>query len=148
MDRVYLDVCSLKRPFDDQRQPRVREEATAVAIIVARAEAGELALVRSPAHMVENDANPREDRRLAAALWIDSAAVDAPLDAQVEERAREIVALGFRPLDALHLAFAERADARWFVTCDDTVLRLAERVRTALRIQVVTPPTLAWRSQA
>ena len=69
MERVYLDMCSLKRPFDDQRQPRVREEATAVAGIVARAEAGEIALVRSPADLVENDANPREDRRLAV-RWI------------------------------------------------------------------------------
>ena len=34
MERVYLDICSLKRPFDDQRQPRVREEAMAVAAIV------------------------------------------------------------------------------------------------------------------
>ena len=49
MERVYLDICSLKRPFDDQRQPRVREKAMAVAAIVARAEAGEIALVRSPA---------------------------------------------------------------------------------------------------
>ena len=80
-----------------------------VAAIVARAEAGEIALVRSPAHLVENDANPREDRRLAAALWIDGAAVDVPLDADVEARAAELVALGFGPLDALHLAFAERA---------------------------------------
>ena len=116
MVRVYLDLCSLKRPFDDQRQPRVREEATAVAAIVARAEAGEITLVRSPAHLVENDANPREDRRLAAALWIDGAAVNVPLDAEVEVRARELVALGVRPLDALRVAFAERAVARWCVT--------------------------------
>lgn len=61
MDRVYLDLCSLKRPFDDQRQPRVRDEAVAVGMIIARAEAGEIALIRSPAHIVENDANPRED---------------------------------------------------------------------------------------
>ena len=58
MERVYLDICSLKRPFDDQRQPRVREEAMAVAAIVDRAEAGEITLIRSPAHLVENDANP------------------------------------------------------------------------------------------
>lgn len=50
MERVYLDVCSLKRPFDDQR-------------------------------------HPREDRRLTAALWIDGAAIDVPLDAEVEVRA-------------------------------------------------------------
>jgi predicted nucleic acid-binding protein len=123
-------MCSLKRPFDDQRHPRVREEATAVAAIVARAEAGEIALVRSTAHLVENDANPREDRRLAAALRIDGAAVDVPLDAEVEVRARELAAFRFRPLDALHIASAERARARWFVTCDDELLRLAGRVGT------------------
>jgi hypothetical protein len=35
MERVYLDVCSLKRPFDDHRQPRVREESMAVAAITS-----------------------------------------------------------------------------------------------------------------
>jgi predicted nucleic acid-binding protein len=145
MERVYLDICSLKRPFDDQRQPRVREEAIAVASIVAQAEAGEIALVRSPAHLIENDANPREDRRLAAALWIDGAAFDVQLDADAEGRAAELLALGFGPLDALHLAFAERAGARWFVTCDDKLLKLAGRFREALRTSVVAPPSLATR---
>lgn len=147
MERVYLDMCSLKRPFDDQRQPRVREEATALAAILARAETGEIALVRSPAHLVENDANPREGRQLAAALWIDGAAVDVPLDAEVEGRAGELVGLGFRPLDALDLAFAERAAARWFVTCDDGLLKLAGRLGDALRTVAVTPPALPRRSQ-
>jgi len=145
MERIYLDVCSLKRPFDDQRQPRVREEATAVAAIVARAEAGELALVRSAAHLVENDANPREDRRLAAALWIDGAALDVPLDAGVEARAGELVALGFHPLDALHLAFAERAEAHWFITCDDDVLKLSRRLGDAIRTRVIPPGALSSR---
>src|SRR5437016_14188919 len=139
MDRVYLDMCSLKRSFDDQGQPRVREEATAVAAIVARAEAGDIALVRSPAHLVENDANPREDRRLAAALWIDGAAVDVPLDAEVELRAAALNALGFPPLDALHVACAERAEARWFVTCDDRLLGLAARLGDTLRTVVDAP---------
>jgi predicted nucleic acid-binding protein len=142
MDRVYLDVCALKRPFDDQRQTRVRDEATAVASIIARAEAGEIALVRSVAHLIENDANPREDRRLAAALWIDGAAVDVPLDSVVESRASELVSAGLRPLDALHVAFAERAQARWFVTCDDDVLRMAARLGGALRTLVVAPETV------
>jgi predicted nucleic acid-binding protein len=146
MERVYLDMCALKRPFDDQRQPRVREEAAGVAAIVARAEAGEIVLVRSPAHLVENDANPREDRRLAAALWIDGAAVNVLLDAEVEVRAGKLVALGFRPLDALHVAFAERARARWFVTCDDELLKLAGRLGDALRTVVIPPGALAGRN--
>lgn len=28
--RIYLDVCSLQRPFDDQRQARIRLEAEAM----------------------------------------------------------------------------------------------------------------------
>src|SRR5262245_46329037 len=143
MDRVYLDMCSLTRPFDDQRHRRVREEATAVAAIIARAETGEIVLVRSPAHLVENDANPREDRRLAAALWIDGAGVDVPLDAEVEARARDLGALGFAPLDSLHLAFAERSGARWFVTCDDELLKLARPLGSALRTLVVLPREVA-----
>ena len=148
MDRVYLDMCSLKRPFDDQRQPRVREEATAVAAIIGRAEDGEVALVRSPAHLVENDANPREDRRLAAALWINGAAVDVRLDADVEVRAAALAALGLRPLDALHVAFAERAGARWFVTCDDDLLERAARLGDALRTAVIAPGALPARSES
>lgn len=142
VDRVYLDICALKRPFDDQRQLRVREEALAVAALISRAEAGELVLVRSPAHLVENDANPREDRRLAASLWIDGADIDVALDPEVEERARELSALAFDPLDALHLSFAERADVRWFVTCDDKVLKLAARYARVLRTAVVLPTAL------
>jgi predicted nucleic acid-binding protein len=146
MDRAYLDMCSLKRPFDDQRQRRVREEATAVAAIVALAETGEIVLVRSPAHLVENDANPREDRRLAAALWIDGAGVNVSLDAEVEARAGNLVALGFTPLDSLHLAFAERSGARWFVTCDDALLKLARQLGSSVRTLVVLPQAVAGTS--
>ncbi len=39
-----------------------------------------------------------------------------------DERARLLTGLGFGPLDALHLAFAEQAQARWFVTTDDRLL--------------------------
>ena len=40
--RIYLDGCSLQRPFDDQRQARIRLEAEAIKILIARAENGEL----------------------------------------------------------------------------------------------------------
>ena len=43
-------------------------------------------------------------------------------------------------LDALHLACAERAEARWFVTCDARLLSAAERLGDPQlrRIPVVT----------
>ena len=51
----------------------------------------------------------------------------------------EVAALGFGPLEALHLAFAEASAARWFVTTDDRLLKVATRHREQLRVDVVTP---------
>ena len=59
---VYLDICCFKRPFDDAALERVRREAEAVAAVLEAAENGRLRIVRSPAHDLENEQNPREDR--------------------------------------------------------------------------------------
>ena len=139
---VYLDICALKRPFDDGRQERIRREAEAVARIFENVESGSIQLVASPAHRFENDRNPREDRRLATALWLLKAerVVDASPDS--DERARQLAGMGFGPLDALHLAFAEKAEARWFVTTDDQLLKKARQRQDAIKVEVVTPDQL------
>jgi hypothetical protein len=36
--RIYLDICYLNRPFDDQRQDRIRLESEAVPLILERGE--------------------------------------------------------------------------------------------------------------
>ncbi len=140
---VYLDICALKRPFDDARSDRIRREAEAVARIFEKVENGSVQIVVSPAHRFENDRNPREDRRLATALWLQKAdrSVDATPD--VEERARLLTSLGFGALDALHLALAEKAEARWFVTTDDRLLRTALQRRDQMQVEVVKPDQLA-----
>lgn len=139
---VYLDICALKRPFDDARSERVRKEAEAVTRIFESVENGSIQLVASPAHRFENDRNPREDRRLATALWLERANRFVDAAPATEERARLLVALGFGPLDALHLAFAEAAEARWFVTTDDQLIKKAVEQRHRIRVEVVKPDLL------
>lgn len=136
---LYLDVCCFKRPFDDAAAQRVRREAEAVAVILDAARAGAFALVRSPAHDFENERNPREDRRLATRLWLDAATAPVSATAAAAARARELATLGFGPLDALHLAFAEQSAARWFVTTDDRLLKRAVTLRERLHVEVVRP---------
>ncbi len=46
--KVYLDMCCLKRPFDDAGVPRNRIEAEAVLSIQKAIESGSLEFVRSP----------------------------------------------------------------------------------------------------
>jgi predicted nucleic acid-binding protein len=138
-DAVYLDVCCLKRPFDDQRSTRVQLETAAVAALIDRAEREGIRLVRSPAHALENDRNPREDRRLAASIWLEAAGVEVPFSERTETRAREILGLGFDVLDALHTAFAEESGARWLVTTDDRLVALGRRHRALLRVEIANP---------
>lgn len=139
---VYLDVCCLKRPFDDQRSARIQVETAAVAELVARAERGEIRMVRSPAHTFENDRNPREDRRLATASWLNGASVDVALTEGATARARELQGLGFTPLDALHAAFAEASGAAWLATTDDQMIALGQRHAARLRVKVANPTHL------
>ncbi len=139
LDGIYLDMCCFKRPFDDQRQPRIRREAEAVTIIIEQAERVRLALIRSPALLIENDANPREDPPLAAALWIDHATVEVAHSPEVERRAMELSALGFAPLDSLHVSYAEAAGARALLTCDDGLVGLGRQHAGLLRTTIKNP---------
>lgn len=136
---VYLDICALKRPFDDARSERIRREAEGVARIFEAVENGSIQLVTSPAHRFENDRNPREDRRLATDLWLRKASRHVEVTAEIDERARLLTNLGFGPLDALHLALAEKAKARWFVTTDDRLFRRALERRDQMHVAVVKP---------
>ena len=72
--RVYLDVCCLQRPFDDQRQARIHLEAEAVKLILARIEDGEFLWVSSEVVDDEISQNPDADRALKAQLLAKHAA--------------------------------------------------------------------------
>jgi predicted nucleic acid-binding protein len=130
--RVYLDVCALCRPFDDQTQMRIRLETEAVQLILSYVRSGELLLIVSPAHDIEisamDDAVERE-RLLSTLNEIGHRAV---FDMhRVRRRAEEWTEQGLGPAGAAHLAFAEAAQAS-FVTCDDRLLRQCRRIQTTL----------------
>ena len=59
---------------------------------------------------------------------------ETPWDEAVRTRANELQGLGLKPIDALHLASAERAETTYFVTCDDRQMR-----RYAGKMTVLTP---------
>jgi hypothetical protein len=64
--RIYLDMCCLKRPFDDQSQPRIRLETETVMALLA-AESATVDYIRSAALRLENRQNPIRVRVLGVA---------------------------------------------------------------------------------
>jgi PIN domain len=132
---VYLDMCAIQRPLDDQSQLRVRLEAAAVLGVLAHCQAGGAGLATSDALTYELGKNPHPVRRSHAESVLAEAKVHQPLTSAVETRAKVLEAAGMAPLDALHAASAEAIGAEYLCTCDDRMLR---RART-----LVTPPLKA-----
>ena len=126
---VYLDVCALCRPFDDQSQMRIRLETNAVQLIISHIRTGNLALIVSPAHDVEivaiDNYAEREHWQLMLRQIGTRVSFDLP---QARQRANILVHQGLGIADAAHLAFAEQARAD-FVTCDDRLLRQCHRIQ-------------------
>jgi predicted nucleic acid-binding protein len=130
--RVYLDVCALCRPFDDQAQMRVRLETEAVQLVLSHVRLGDLTLMVSPVHSAEISAisDPVEREHLVLLLREIGTRVDVDVP-RARQRAEQLVQQGLGLADAAHLAYAEEAKAS-FVTCDDQLIRQCHRVQPGI----------------
>jgi predicted nucleic acid-binding protein len=142
MPRIYLDVCCLNRPFDDQRQDRIRLEAEAVLLILGRCEAGAWQWLSSAVVEEEVNNTPSSERRARVRNMLSGVHGTVALTDVAIARAQELKAMGFRTYDALHLACAEQATVGVFLTTDDRVLRIATRHTAQLQVRVANP--LVW----
>jgi hypothetical protein len=136
--RIYLDTCSLQRPFDDRAQLRVRVEGEAVLAILALCASGKAELVASDAHRYENERNPHSLRREYMDEMLAVAAHFVPGTQTVRDRAGQYVAAGIKVWDAAHLASAVEARANYFCTSDDRLLKRGRAADTGIT-KVVTP---------
>jgi predicted nucleic acid-binding protein len=138
LPQVYLDVCALSRPFDDQDEMRIRLETSAVDLILSYVRSGNLQLVVSPVHDVEIGAISYMEERRQLELMLEQIGVRPDFDLMsARQRAEALVAQGVGLADAAHLAFAEQIGAD-FVTCDDRLLRQCRRV--GVKVWAGTPP--------
>jgi hypothetical protein len=128
MLRIYLDCCALQRPFDDQRQPRVKVEAEAVLALLAMVEAGEIILLGSD--VLEYEIRRISDlSRLQEVLSLFGLARErVQQNPSITNLARSLVTLGIQPLDALHLASTEVGGVDFFATTDDKLLKAAQKL--------------------
>lgn len=128
---IYIDICALSRPFDEQKYLRIRLETEAVNLILSKVKNGNYRLLVSPAHDIEIEAIPDTFERIELKTALDSLGERIRVDkAKARIRAEDLFSLGFGVADAAHVAFAEQADAS-FITCDDRLIKkcLASNIR-------------------
>jgi len=119
--KVYLDVCCLCRPFDDQKINRIHLEAEAIKEILMQC-TQDWTLVTSDAVSFEISRIPDKTRMKKAQNLTDIATEHVAITKPVSRRYHEFVELGIDSADALHLACAESAGAA-LLTTDDTIIK-------------------------
>jgi predicted nucleic acid-binding protein len=140
--KIYLDVCCLNRPFDDQAQDRIRLEAEAILLILSRMAAGNWAWVSSEVIIDEIEQTPDPKRRERVRQLVTYAQHFHILTDEDITRANALKTSGFNSMDALHLACAESSHSDYFLTTDDKLRRRAMRLQKQLRVTVDNP--LNW----
>jgi predicted nucleic acid-binding protein len=138
MRRLYLDLCCLNRPFDDQNQERVHLEAEAVLESV---EAKANVLISSDALLEEIANNPDTGRQRKLRDMLGVASYHIRVTKREADRAESLQLAGFGGYDALHVACAEKGRADVLLTTDEGLIRKARRYRRT-ELKVFNP--LQW----
>jgi predicted nucleic acid-binding protein len=126
--RVYLDVCILCRPFDDQAQARIHLETNALELILTHIRESALEFIVSPTHNAEINSIQNSEERQHLFLLLNELGTTPKWNLQaIRQRAETLSNAGMGVADAAHVAFAEYAGAD-FVTVDDRLLKQCQRL--------------------
>jgi hypothetical protein len=118
--RVYLDVCSLCRPFDDQLDHRIRLESEAVLAILDLC-SRDWILVTSDAHTYEIRQIPDYKKMTEVLELMRLSREHLRFNAEIYRRARKLTRTGITAMDALHVASAGYGAVPMLTTDDQLV---------------------------
>ncbi len=125
------------RPFDDQNQWRIKMESIACQIIFYLAQEQEIELVWSFVLEYENDLNPFPERRDAITLLSQEITQTIEPSESILHRAEQLEQADIKNMDAVHLACADVFECDFLVTCDDKLIKKANRL--TLKLEVCNP---------
>ncbi len=140
--KIYLDVCCLNRPFDEQIQDRIRIESESILIILSHCLSRRWQMVGSEVVDIEVSLIPDSERKYKVSILSTIARTKIIINEEIENRAIELENLDFKPFDALHIACAEKGKADVLLTTDDSFLRTA--LRNGIRLKVTVKNPVKW----
>jgi hypothetical protein len=134
--KVYLDNCCFNRPFDDQSLLTIRLETEAKLGIQELIKTGNLALGWSYILDFENNANPFLEKRVEIQRWKDIANSFVNESDEILTKMNELISIGLKPLDALHIACAISLKCNYFLTVDKNILK---KMKEYPDIKIINP---------
>ena len=138
MTLIYLDYNCFQRGFDDPRQIRIQMESAACQEIFIQAQTEKITLAWSFIHEDETNLCPFLDRKYSVLGMVSLCKIKVPPKTEIAEQAilfQQLVNLSSK--DALHLACAVSIQADFFLTCDDSLKKQAQKLE--LEIAIMNP---------
>ena len=120
-------------------QTRIYQETEVIRQILDQVRSGHWHWISSDVLVNEVERIPNLDQRLEIKGSITDAHKTVSVGASEILRGQQLETLGFKELDALHLACAESGSADFFLTTNDGMLRVVKRYNVQLRVKVENP---------
>jgi len=137
--RIYLDNCCFNRPFDDQRQVKIRIETEAKLFIQEKIINNQIELAWSYILEYENECNPFEERKNAIRKWKRIASIDIDEKKEIIDEAKTLERLGVKSKDALHVSCAVYSRCDYFITTDEEIVN---KLQAYDKIYILNPVSL------
>ncbi len=134
--KIYLDNCMFNRPFDEQTHIRIRIETEAKLAIQEEIRRGTYQLIWSYILDYENSKNPFRERQEQIIKWKKYAIADIEENAEIINTAIALNDRGLQKMDSLHIACAIFANADYFLTTDDKVIK---KSNTITELEITDP---------
>ena len=134
--RLYLDICTFNRPFDDQNQLKIKLETEAKLFIQQKILTGVYELVWSYILEYENNQNIFDDKRNAISDWKNVAKIFCVENDNIIEYAENLKRYHIRTKDALHIACSVYSNSDYFITTDKQLYNLKSN-----DIRIINPLT-------
>jgi len=132
--KIYMDVCSFNRPFDNQTQLKIRMETEAKLFIQSGIRDKKYSMVWSYMHDYENSENPYDEKREAIAPWRELATRYCSSSDDIPAAGQRNMILGIKAKDSLHFACAVKSGCDYFITTDRKLLN-----KTVDGIRIINP---------
>jgi len=140
--KIYLDVCCLNRPFDDQTQDKIRLESESIISIFTHVVDKSWKLIGSDIIDLEISKIPDPTRKDKVSNLTKNTHHKVKLNPDIINRAKKIQLLGINSMDALHIASAESSEAVIFLTTDLDILKKYQNNSNNIFIKIENP--LTW----
>lgn len=136
--RIYMDVCCLSRPYDNQQSDRIKLESEAILLILFHCQQKAWQLVGSNIISIEIAKISNVVKKQKVSAFLDLAFEQVALDDGIELRSVILQRYGIGLFDSLHIASAEKAKADIMLSTDDVLVKKAKQIRD-LTITIENP---------